>query len=126
MSKTNVETITSTADRIKVGLAVLVVIAGVVGYEMLTDQPGAARVGLFIASVIIATIILWFSELGRRTVSFARDSYYEVRRVVWPDRKESTRMTIIVFLFVVAMAFLLWIVDKLLEWIIYGVLLGWK
>ncbi|MEO6959404.1 MAG: preprotein translocase subunit SecE [Burkholderiaceae bacterium] len=126
MSKTNVETITSTADRVKVSLAVLVIIAGVVGYEMLTDQPGPARVGLFLASVVVATIILWFSELGRRTISFARDSYYEVKRVVWPDRKESTRMTIIVFLFVVAMAFLLWIVDKLLEWIIYGVLLGWK
>jgi preprotein translocase subunit SecE len=126
MSKTNVETITSTADRVKLALAVLVVIAGIVGYEMLENQPGAARVGVFLAGLVVAAIIVWFSEPGRRTVSFARDSYNEVKRVVWPERKESTRMTIIVFLFVAAMALLLWVVDKALEWIIYGLLLGWK
>lgn len=126
MSNSNVETVTSNTDRFKLGLAVLVIVAGIVGYSMLEAQPTIARVGVFLGSLVVAGLIAWFSEPGRRTMSFARDSYNEVKRVIWPTRKESTQMTGIVFLFVAAMGFLLWIVDKGLEWVIYGLLLGWK
>jgi preprotein translocase subunit SecE len=126
MSNTNVETVTSTRDRLKLGLAVLVIIAGIVGFSMLEGRPALVRVGVFIGSLVVAALIAWFSEPGRRTLSFGRDSYNEVKRVTWPTRKESTQMTGIVFAFVAAMALLLWVVDKLMEWIIYGLLLGWK
>jgi|SRR5690606_20821769 len=126
MSNTNVETVSSTIDRVKLGLAVLVVIAGIVAFSVLDDQPGPLRVGIFIASVIIAALIAWFSEPGRRTTSFARDSYNEIKRVVWPTRKEATQMTAIVFVFVVVMGLFLWLVDKALGWVIYGLLLGWN
>lgn len=126
MSKSNVETVTHTIDRIKLGLAVLVIAAGIVAYSMLDGQPTVARVAVFLGSLIIAAVIAWFSEPGRRTLSFARDSSNEVKRVVWPSRKEATQMTGIVFVFVVAMGLLLWIVDKGLGWVIYGLLLGWR
>jgi preprotein translocase subunit SecE len=113
-------------DRIKLGVAVLVIVAGIVGYSMLEGQPTIARVGVFVGSLVVAGIIAWFSEPGRRTLSFGRDSYNEVKRVVWPTRKETTQMTGIVFVFVIAMGAFLWIVDKVLEWVIYGLLLGWK
>jgi preprotein translocase subunit SecE len=93
---------------------------------MLEGQPTIARVGVFVGSLVVAGIIAWFSEPGRRTLSFGRDSYNEVKRVVWPTRKETTQMTGIVFVFVIAMGAFLWIVDKVLEWVIYGLLLGWK
>jgi preprotein translocase subunit SecE len=126
MSNTKVETVSSTAERVKLTVAVLVIIAGIVGYSILDGQPAYVRLGSFIGGLIIAAIVIWFSETGRRTVGFGRDSYNETKRVVWPERKETTRMTGIVFAFVAAMGILLWVVDKLLEWIIYGVLLGWK
>jgi preprotein translocase subunit SecE len=126
MSNSNVETVTSATDRIKLGLAVLVIVAGIVGYSMLDGEPLLIRVGVFLAGLIVAAVIAWFSEPGRRSISFGRDSYNEVKRVVWPTRKESTQMTGIVFAFVVVMGLLLWIVDKGLEWVIYGLLLGWK
>ena len=126
MSNSNVETVTSTTDRVKLGLAVLVIVAGIVGYSMLEGQPALARVGVFVGSLIIAGLIAWFSEPGRRTLSFGRDSYNEVKRVVWPTRKETTQMTGIVFVFVILMGVFLWVVDKALEWVIYGLLLGWK
>jgi len=126
MSNTNVETVSSTLDRVKLGLAVLVIVAGIVAFSVLEDQPNALRVGVFIGSVVIAALIAWFSEPGRRTLGFARDSYNEVKRVVWPTRKEATQMTAIVFVFVAVMGVLLWVVDKALGWIIYGLLLGWR
>jgi len=126
MSNTNVETVTSTVDRLKLGLAVLVIIAGIVAYSMLENQSSVLRVGVFLGSLAVAALIAWFSEPGRRTLSFGRDSYNEVKRVTWPTRKETTQMTGIVFAFVAVMGILLWVVDKGLEWVIYGLLLGWK
>jgi preprotein translocase subunit SecE len=126
MSHQNVETVSRAAERIKLGLAVLVIVAGIVAYSALVDQPGYVRVGAFIAGLVLAAIIVWFSDTGRRTFAFGRESYNETRRVVWPSRQETTRMTAIVFAFVLAMGALLWIADKLLGWIIYGLLLGWN
>lgn len=126
MSNTNVETVNRGSERIRLGLAVLVVVAGIVGYSVLDGQPVLARAGVFVASLVVAALIVWFSDTGRRLVAFARDSYMEVRRVHWPSRKEATQMTGIVFAFVAVMAILLWLIDKGLGWIIYGLLLGWK
>ncbi|NYT70770.1 MULTISPECIES: preprotein translocase subunit SecE [Pusillimonas] len=126
MSNTSVETVSSTVDRLKLGLAVLVIIAGIVAFSVLDDQPTVARVGIFIGSVIVAALIAWFSEPGRRSIGYLRDSYNEVKRVVWPTRKEATQMTAIVFAFVAVMGLFLWLVDKTLGWVIYGLLLGWR
>ncbi len=126
MSQQNVHTVGSTADKLKLGLAALVLLAGIVAYSMLADQPTYMRVGAFVAGLILAFVIAIFSDTGRRVFAFGRESYNETRRVIWPDRKEATRMTAIVFAFVIVMGILLWVADKLLGWVIYGLLLGWN
>ena len=126
MSNTNVETVNRGPDRVKLGLAIVVLAAGIVGYSLLETQPGIVRVGVFIASLIASAFIAWTSETGKRAVGYLKDSYYEVKRVHWPSRKETTQMTAIVFAFVAVMAVLLWVIDRGLEWVIYGLLLGWK
>jgi len=126
MSNTSVETVTSTADRVKLGLAVLVLFAGIVGFSLLSAQPMVARVGVFVGSLVLAALIAWTSEPGRRTLAFGQESYNEVKRVSWPTRKETIQMTGIVFAFVAIMGLFLWVLDKSIEWILYGLLLGWK
>ena len=126
MSNSNVETVSSNADRLKLVLAVLIIVAGIVAYSMLEGQPAVLRVGAFLASVIVAGFVAWTSEPGKRALSFGRDSYNEVKRVVWPTRKESVRMTGIVFAFVIVVGVFLWVVDKILQWVIFGILLGWN
>ena len=127
MSNTSVETVTSGTDRIKLILAVLVVIAGIVAFSMFEGKwPAVARVGVFVLSLIVAALIAWTSEPGRRTLAFGQESYNEVKRVSWPTRKETMQMTGIVFAFVAIMGLFLWILDKSVEWLLFGVLLGWK
>jgi len=127
MSNTTIENVTSTADRLKLALSVLVIIAGIVGFSMLESKiPMVGRIAVFIGSLILAAVIAWFSEPGRRTIAFAQDSYNEVRRVIWPTRKETMQMTGIVFAFVAVMGLFLWLLDKLIAWVLFGVLLGWK
>jgi preprotein translocase subunit SecE len=127
MSNASIKTVTSTADRVKLGLAVLVVIAGIVGFSVIGAQAMMLiRIGVFVGGLIIAAILVWFSEPGRRTLSFAGDSYSEVKRVVWPTRKETIQMTGIVFAFVAVMGIFMWVLDKGIEFVLYGLLLGWR
>ena len=127
MSNTSIENVTSVTDKLKLGLAVLVIIAGIVGFSVLESKlPTVARVAIFVGSLALAALIAWMSEPGRRTIAFAHESYNEVKRVVWPTRKETLQMTGIVFAFVAIMGLFLWVLDKLVEWLLFGVLLGWK
>jgi len=93
---------------------------------MLEGQPAVLRIGAFLASVIVAGFIAWASEPGKRSLSFGRDAYNEIKRVVWPTRKETIRMTGIVFAFVAVVGAFLWLVDQILQWAIFGFLLGWN
>ena len=126
MATQNVETVTSKADLVLVTLAVLAAVAGVLGFTFLTEQPMLARVGVLIGGLVIAIVIAWFSQSGKRFLAYARESYEETKRVVWPSRKETVSTTGIVFGFVVIMAVLLFVVDKSLEWFLYDLLLSWR
>ncbi|MCX7275588.1 MAG: preprotein translocase subunit SecE [Burkholderiales bacterium] len=126
MANQNVEVVTSGADRLKVVLAVAAVLAGVVGFYLLSGQPTIARIAVFIAGLGAGGAIAWFSGPGQQFFAFAKDSWAETRRVTWPERKETTQVTLIVFAFVLAMALFLWLVDKSLEWVLYDLILGWK
>ena len=126
MANPNVETVTSGADRAKVALAAALVIAGLVGFYALSQQPMIARIGAILGGLLAGAAVAWTSGPGQRFFAFSKDSWNETRRVVWPDRKETTQVTLIVFAFVVAMAILLWLFDKSLEWALYDLILGWK
>ena len=126
MATQNVETVTSKSDLFLVTLAVLAAVAGVLGFTFLTDQPTLARVGVLIGGLVAAIVIAWFSQSGKRFLAYARESYEETKRVVWPSRKETVSTTGIVFGFVVIMAIFLFLVDKSLEWVLYDTLLSWR
>jgi preprotein translocase subunit SecE len=126
MATQNVETVTSKADLALVTLAVLAAVGGVLGFTFLTEQPTLARVGVLFGGLVIAIVIAWFSQSGKRFLAYARESYEETKRVVWPSRKETVTTTGIVFGFVVIMAIFLFLVDKSLEWVLYDALLAWR
>ena len=86
---------------------------------------GGATLGLG-AGLLAAGAVAWWSEPGKQFAVFAGESVAEVKKVVWPTRKETLQTTAAVFAFVVVMAVFLWISDKALEWILYDLIMGWK
>lgn len=114
------------ADKIKFVLALLLLAVGVFGFYALADMPLVVRVLAVLAGVGLAVVVGLQSAPGKRFAVFAREAIIETRKVVWPSRKETIQMTGVVFLFVLAIAVFLWLVDKTLEWLLYGVLLGWS
>jgi preprotein translocase subunit SecE len=126
MTTPNVETVASKSDFAIVAVAVLAAAAGVLGFTFLTDQPTLVRVGALLGGLAAGAAIAWFSDPGKRFLAYARESYQETKRVVWPSRKETVSTTGVVFGFVVLMALFLFIVDKSLEWFLYDLLLSWR
>ena len=126
MSNQPVQTVSTSNDKIKISLAVLAAIAGVVGFYYLSDKPALVRAGALVAGLAIAVLILWASATGREFLNFAKEAVRETKKVVWPTRKEATQITAIVFAFVLVMAVFLWGTDKLLEFLLYDLILGWK
>ena len=126
MTTQNVETVASKADFAIVAVAVVAAAAGVLGFTFLSEQPTVVRVGALAAGLVAGIVIAWFSEPGKRFLAYARESYQETKRVVWPSRKETVTTTGIVFGFVLLMAIFLFVVDKSLEWFLYDLLLRWR
>ncbi len=126
MSTQDVETVHSKLDLLLVALAVAAVLAGVLGFSFLSEQPLLVRIGILGAGLALGLLLAWLSQIGKQFLGFARESYDETRRVTWPPRKETVNTTGIVFAFVVVMAIFLFLVDKSLEWILYDLLLGWR
>ncbi len=126
MASTQVETVSTTADKAKLGLAIVLLLASLVSFYLLAKQGQVAQWGALLACLVAAVAVFMSSEVGKQFLAFGRDSVREVRKVVWPARKEAMQMTAYVFAFVMVMALFLWLTDITLEWVFYDLLLGWK
>jgi preprotein translocase subunit SecE len=113
-------------DRIKIIVAGLIFAGGIAAFYYFTALPLVARVGMVLAGAAAGIAVGWFSAPGQQFVAYARESIAEVKKMVWPTRKESFQITGAVFAFVVIMAVFLWGVDKVLEFALYDLILGWK
>ena len=121
-----VETVSSGADKAKLAIAGLLVIGAVVAFYALGQQDLWVRVAALLVLMVIAAAAFFTSEPGKQLIAYGNDSVREVKKVVWPTRKEALQMTAYVFAFVVVMALFLWLTDKTLEWVLYDLILGWK
>lgn len=126
MSNHPVETVSTSSDKIKVALAIGAVIAGIVGFYFLSDKPTIVRAAALVAGLLLAVAVAWTSQPGRDFLGFAKEAVREAKKVVWPARKEAMQLTAVVFGFVLVMAIFLWGTDKILEFVLYDLVLGWK
>ncbi|KQW26896.1 preprotein translocase subunit SecE [Acidovorax sp. Root402] len=126
MATSQVETVNTGVDKAKLAVVVALVIASVAGFYLLSKQGAVVQWAALIVGLVAAAAVFLVSESGRQFVAFAKDAWREVKKVVWPTRKETLQMTAYVFAFVVIMALFLWFTDKTLEWVLYDLILGWR
>ena len=126
MANPQIETVSTGADKAKLAVAGILVVAAVTAFYVLGKQDMWLRVVALLVLLAMAVVTFFVSEPGKQLLAFGRDSAREVRKVVWPTRKEAGQMTLYVFAFVVVMALFLWLTDKTLEWVFYDLILGWR
>ncbi|MEI6619813.1 MAG: preprotein translocase subunit SecE [Betaproteobacteria bacterium] len=126
MATTQVQTVSTTAEKAKLAASGVLLLAAFAAYFLLVKQGQLAQWVAFLVLLALAIGSFFVSEPGKELIAFGRDAWREVKKVVWPSRKEATQMTAIVFGFVLIMALFLWLTDKTLEWVFYDLILGWK
>ena len=126
MATSQVQTVNTTADKAKLAAAVVLVILSLVVYYSLSKQGSLFQWLGLLVGLAVAVVVFLTSESGKALTAFGQDSIREIKKVVWPARREAIQMTLYVFAFVFVMALFLWLTDKTLEWVFYDLILGWK
>ena len=91
MNATNTEEQSGSMDLVKWILVIVLLASAVVGNYIYGEEISLLiRVIGVLAAIGIAGAIATQTEKGRTAVSFAKESRLEIRKVVWPTRKEAT------------------------------------
>jgi preprotein translocase subunit SecE len=114
------------ADKVKLVLAAVFVLAGIGGFYQLSSSAAVLRLASVLVGILAGAAVAFTTAPGQQLFMFSREAVTETKKVVWPTRKDSFQTTAAVFAFIVAMAVFLWVSDKSLEYMLYDVVLGWK
>ena len=109
----------SGGDIVKYVIAGLLVVAGVAAFYWFQGEWATwMRVGAVIAGLVLGAVVFMTSSKGPELREFFRETRFELRKVVWPTRQETTQTTLIVVAVVLVMALLLCGLDSLLGWLV--------
>jgi preprotein translocase subunit SecE len=117
-----VENNSSSLDVAKWLIVFALVAAGVVGNYYFAAESLLYRV---LALLVLAIAAGWVSLQTGKGKVFAKlvsEARMEIRKVIWPTKQELMQTTLIVVVFVLFVALILWGVDSLIGWIISSVI----
>ena len=111
-----VETASKAQDTLKWLVATVLLGAAVTAFYYYSEESLLLRViGLLIVAGAAAAIA-FSTDKGRTAWEFMRESRTELRKVVWPTRKETTQTTLVVIGVVILVAIFLWMIDGIFSW----------
>jgi preprotein translocase subunit SecE len=112
----------SPLDWLKWLVVIALVGGGIFGNWYFQDQPLLFRVVGLLVLAVLAVLMAVQTEKGRAAWTLMKESRSEIRRVVWPKREETVQTTLIVLVLVLVFAFILWLLDSGLSWIVSRVI----
>ncbi len=114
----SVETTASRFDSVKWVVVFALVAVAIVGNSYFADQSLLYRVLGIVAISAVAGLVALQTAKGAAFWALVKGSRTEIRKVVWPTRQETVQTTMIVVLFVIAVALILWGLDSFLGWLV--------
>jgi preprotein translocase subunit SecE len=104
------------ADMARVGVAIVLVIAGIATFYVFDSAPTWQRWLAVVAGLVLGIGMVATSAYGRAVIQFVLDARVELRKIVWPAQRETMVTTAVVFGFVVIGGIFFWLVDLILAW----------
>ncbi len=109
-------------DPVKWSAAAALLAAGLAAFYYFADYSLLGRVVALLVVAGAVLVIAGSTARGRVAWEFIRESRTEVRKVVWPSRKETVQTTSVVIAMVTLVAIIMWLLDGVLSWLIRAVL----
>ena len=111
-------------DNLKLIAAVAVIIAGIAVFYAFGDMSALLRALIVVVSVVVAAGVALTSTPGKDAWQFTIGTRAEIRKVIWPSRRETMQSPLVVILMVLVVGIYLWLLDALSFWAIYELILG--
>jgi preprotein translocase subunit SecE len=112
-------------DVFKLVAAALIAVAGFVAFYYFADLPSWARWLMVLAALVAGSFVALQSFQGAQFWQFVQSSRIELRKVVWPSKDESWKLTLLVFVVVLILGLFFWVLDgalgMLTRWLTTGV-----
>jgi len=105
-----------TLDKAKLTVGALLVVGGIVAFYMLGSESVWLRWAAVAGGLALAAVVVAMSRYGAALKQFIVDSRVELRKIVWPNKEETFRTTLIVLLFVAVSGVFFWLLDLVLAW----------
>ena len=106
------------ADVAKYVLAFALAAGGIFAWYWFGQWPAVLRGMLVVAAIGAAIGVVALTAKGRQGREFVSESLFELRKVVWPTRQESIRVTGVVLAVVVIVSLILSAFDLIISWLI--------
>ena len=104
----------SVLDTAKLVAAVAILVGGIAAFYGFDQYPAAARWAAVLVAVAASIVVALQSAQGRELWQFVQGSRVELRKVVWPTREDTTKMTLVVVAAILVMGLFFWLLDMML------------
>ncbi len=109
-------------DAVKWVVVTALVVLAIWGNGYYAEISPLYRALAIVALAIVAGFVGLQTEQGKAFNQLRKDAAIELRKVVWPTRQETVQTTLIVLVFVVIVALILflmdWVLNGLVSWVI--------
>ena len=106
----------SGGDIAKYVLALLIAVGGLVAFYWFDGQwPTVARVLVLLVGLVLGVVVFMATAKGVETREFLSESRFELRKVVWPTRQETTRTMWVVVAAVIVISLILAAFDWVIQ-----------
>ena len=116
------KSIVSTLFKTIIALAIIVFSIWLTNSKYLFGSSEILRTAILSTSVFVAGIVLIWGNFARLLIYF-KNSVVELKKVVWPDKAYATKMTIFVLIFVTILTIFIYLVDFLISWVLFDLLM---
>ena len=106
------------ADVAKYVLAFALAAGGIFAWYWFGQWPAVLRGMLVVAAIGAAIGVVALTAKGRQGREFVSESLFELRKVVWPTRQETLRVTGVILAVVIIISLILSLFDLVISWLI--------
>ena len=112
-------------DSVKLGAAVAIVLAAIVGFYYFEGQVHpVVRVLGILAAAGVAVFVALQTQVGRNAAGFLGETRTEVRKVVWPTHQETLQTSLMVIVVTIIISLFLAAVDWAIGALVRSLLSG--